>query len=53
MKCVKTYRTATHTPQILRVSDEEAAKMVGEKKAMYVPKRLWKKKVRDVQGDSK
>jgi len=41
MKCVK------HGDKIKRVTDQEAATLVKSGQATYVPKREWKKEVRD------
>ena len=48
MKCIKYHHTAKKPDaQIVRVTDEEAHKIVASGAAKYCPKHEWKKKVRD------
>ena len=48
MKCIKYYRTAKKPgAEIVRVTDEEAHKIVASGAANYCSKSEWKKKVRD------
>ncbi len=52
MKCIQYYPVSTalgRVERIERTSDEEAENMVAAKKAFYVPRSVWKQKVRDPQ----
>ncbi len=46
MKCIK-YKYRGHNV-IRRVPDEVATKIVGDKKAVYCPKKQWKQQVASV-----
>lgn len=51
MKCIQIYkphRKAGDTTGIHRVTNEEAELKVQAGVARYIPKEMWKKKVRDV-----
>lgn len=50
MKCIQYYRP--FGGQIKRVTDDVAKEAIAKNEAMYVPKKLWKEKVRDAQVDS-
>lgn len=45
MKCIHNYMPDN---RVQRISDEEAHAAVKSGKARYVPKRVWKEKVRDL-----
>ncbi len=52
MKCIQYYPVNTklgRVERIERTSDDEAARLVAEKKAIYVPRSAWKEKVRTPQ----
>lgn len=56
MKCIQYYPTNTklgRVERIERVSDDEAARLVVEKKAVYVSRNLWKQKVRIPQWQAR
>lgn len=46
MKCIQFYRTSTTPPTIQRVTNEEADIFVSDGRAFYIPKNIWKMKVR-------
>jgi len=51
MKCIQYYaRPKDSGKKYVRVSDAKAAQEVAAGRALYAPKRLWKKHTRDVAG---
>lgn len=53
MKCIQMNKTKTDPlGEIVRVPDDVAEETVSKGHAVYVPKKLWKEKVRDAQVDS-
>lgn len=49
---VLTSATADHTPGIKRLSDDEADVLVRSGKAVYIPKKAWKTKVRPQEKEA-
>lgn len=52
MKCIQYYPVNSklgRVERIERTSDEEAARLVAEKKAVYVSRSIWKEKIRNPQ----
>lgn len=49
MKCIQYYNPHY---RIVRVSDDQAHAVIKTGKAMYVPKSVWKKHVRDKEQDN-
>lgn len=52
MKCIQYYPANTklgRVERIERTTDDEAARLVAEKKAIYISRSVWKEKVRNPQ----